>query len=102
MAFGSWFKNIVKKTGQFINKIKPYIGTAVRFASQIAPVVGTIGDSIGGSFGNGLRTIADGTQKYTGRIIDNTNKWIRNEVSQPNNVWIPNEHAKGFNMPLLK
>lgn len=90
MAFGSFFKNIVKKAGQFVNKIKPIIGTAVRIANQIAPAIGTIGDSIGGNIGTGLRTIADGTQKYTGRIMENTNKWV------------PNEHAKGFNMPLLK
>ena len=90
MAFGSFFKNIVKKAGQFISKIKPVIGKAVKFASQIAPAIGFIGDSIGGSIGTGLRTISDGTQKYAGRIMENTNKWL------------PNEHQKGFNMPLLK
>ena len=99
MAFGSWFKNIIKKTGQFINKLKPYIGKAVHFANQIAPVIGTIGDSIGGNVGTGLRTIADGTQKYTGRI---NNMLAKNAAMDNTNKWIPNEHAKGFNMPLLK
>lgn len=93
MAFGSWFKNIVKKTGQFINKIKPYIGTAIKIAHDVvAPALRTIGNEVGGSFGNGLRTIGDGTQKYTGKLLDRT----------ATNQWIRNERAKGFNMPLLK
>lgn len=91
MAFGSWFKNIVKKTGQFINKIKPYIGTAIKIARDVvAPALKTIGNEVGGGFGNGLRKIGDGTQKYTEMI------------SPKSNAWIPNERAKGFNMPLLK
>ena len=103
MAFGSWFKNIVKKTGQFINKLKPIIGTAVKIARDVvAPTLSTIGNQIGGPAGNTLRMIGDGTQKFTDKISSKTNQWVQNEVSQPNNVWVPNERAKGFNMPLLK
>ena len=91
MAFGSWFKNIVKKTGQFINKLKPIIGTAVKIARDVvAPTLSTIGNQIGGPAGNTLRMIGDGTKKFTNKISSKTNQWI------------PNERAKGFNMPLLK
>ena len=91
MAFGSWFKNIVRKAGQFINKVKPYIGTAVKIAHDVvAPALSTIGNQVGGPVGTGLKTIGDATQKYTGRVMNKTNQWV------------PNERAKGFNMPLLK
>ncbi len=91
MAFGSWFKNIVRKAGQFINKVKPIIGTAVKIAHDVvAPALSTIGNQVGGSVGGGLKMIGDTTQKYTGRVMNKTNQWV------------PNERAKGFNMPLLK
>ena len=86
MAFGSWFKNIIKKTCQLINHIKPYINTAIKIARNVAPVLSTIGNQVGGSIGSGMKMIGDSTQKYMGQA----------------NTWVPNERAKGFNMPLLK
>ena len=91
MAFGSWFKEMLKKAGKIINKVKPYIGTAVKIAHDVvAPALSTIGNQVGGPVGTGLKMVGDATQKYTGKVMNKTNQWI------------PNERAKGFNMPLLK
>lgn len=81
MAFGSWFKNISKKTGPLIKTI----GKIARFVNKTAaPVLSFVGNQIGGPTGNAMKLIGDKAQKVTDR-------WISNEGS-----------PKRFDIPIIK
>ncbi len=96
MAFGSWFKNIVKGAGKVFNKVLPALKKGAEIVSSVAPVLGS---ALGGTVGNVLSNV--------GNVAGNVNN-VTGKISEVNNRFKgspPRLGANGagrFEIPLLK
>lgn len=96
MAFGSWFKNIVKGAGKIFNKVLPVLKKGAEIVSSVAPVVGS---ALGGTVGNVLSNvgkIAGNVSNVTGKI-NNVNNLIKGGPPR-----LGANGAGRFEIPLLK
>ena len=87
MAFGSWFKNIVKGAGKVFNKVLPALRKGAEIVSSVAPVLGS---SLGGTVGNVLNNVG----KVAGKVAGN--------VSNMSKPLLGAGGAGRFEIPLLK
>ena len=99
MAFGSWFKSIVKGAGKVFNKVLPALKKGAEIVSSVAPVLGS---ALGGSVGNILNNVG----KVAGNIsnISNINN-ISGKISDRLKGSQPLLGVNGagrFEIPLLK
>lgn len=99
MAFGSWFKEIVKGAGKVFNKVLPALKKGAEIVSSVAP---SLGSAFGGAVGNVLNNVG----KVAGNIsnignatgkISNVNNMIRGSPSR-----LGANGAGRFEIPLLK
>ena len=90
MAFGSWFKSIVKGAGKVFNKVLPALKKGAEIVSSVAPVLGS---ALGGSVGNILNNVG----KVAGNISNINN--ISGKISPPR---LGVNGAGRFEIPLLK
>ena len=89
MAFGSWFKNIVKGAKNVISKIAPVLKKGAEIVSSVAPAIGS---AIGGPVGNVINSIGN----YAGKV---SNSW---KPSNNSPRMLGSNGAGRFNVPLLK
>ena len=96
MAFGSWFKSIVKGAGKVFNKVLPALKKGAEIVSSVAPVLGS---ALGGSVGNILNNVG----KVAGNIsnINNISGKISDKFKgSPQRLGV--NGAGRFEIPLLK
>ena len=93
MAFGSWFKNIVKGAGKVLNKVLPALRKGAEFVSSVAPAVGS---AIGGPVGGVINSIGN----VAGRVNNSFNSGWKPSNSSPR--MLGSNGAGRFNVPLLK
>lgn len=89
MAFGSWFKNIVKGASNLIGKIAPKIKSAVESVGKFAPLISQAGDLIGGNVGGVISNIGNSVNKLSNNI-------------SPKIVGANGSGIRRFDVPLLK
>lgn len=64
MAFGSWFKNIVKGAKNVIGKVLPKVKNVAETVGRFAPLINQAGNLIGGNVGEAINTIGNGVSKF--------------------------------------
>lgn len=89
MAFGSWFKNIVKGASNLFSKIAPKIKSAVESVGKFAPLISQAGDLIGGNVGGVISNIGNAANKLSNNI-------------SPKIVGANGSGVRRFDVPLLK
>ncbi len=69
MAFGSFIKKL-KNFGETVkNKVLPIINKGAEIVQNtVAPAITSIGEQIGGNFGNTLQTIGTATGNIAGKV----------------------------------
>lgn len=87
MAFGSWFKEIVKGAKNVFNKVLPALKKGAEIVSSVAPVISS---AIGGTAGNIISNVG----KFAGKVTGN--------VSGNNKPLLGSGGAGRFEIPLLK
>lgn len=99
MAFGSWFKNIVKGASNLIGKIAPKIKSAVESVGKFAPLISQAGDLIGGNVGGVISNIGNfvGSNDVRGNSVNK----LSNNIS-PKIVGANGSGIRRFDVPLLK
>lgn len=65
MAFGSWFKNIIKGAKNLIGKAMPVLKKGAELVSRVAPIAK---DIIGGSVGDIIGKVGDVAGKVNNRL----------------------------------
>ena len=93
MAFGSWFKEIVKGAKNVFNKVLPALKKGAEIVSSVAPVIGS---AIGGTVGNVISNVGKVAGNVTGKI-SNVNNMIKGSPSR-----LGANGAGRFDIPLLK
>ena len=68
MAFGSWFKNIVKGASNLIGKIVPKVKKAVEAVGKFAPLISQAGDLVGGNVGGIISSIGNAANRLNDKI----------------------------------
>ena len=92
MAFGSWFKNIVKGAKNVFNKVAPVLKRGAEIVSSVAPAIGS---AIGGPVGNVINSIGN----VAGKVNNITSSW---KPSNSSPRMLGSNGAGRFNVPLLK
>ena len=93
MAFGSWFKGIVKGAKNVFNKVLPVLKKGAEIVSSVAPAIGSV---VGGSVGNVINSI--------GKVAGGVNNTLSNgwQPSKSSSRMLGSSGAGRFNVPLLK
>lgn len=105
MAFGSWFKNIVKGAGNMINKFAPKIMKAAETVGKISPLISQAGGLLGGNVGNVINKVGNVAGKINGEVNNRfKGSTLLGRVSPLNhlNDEANNKGVRRFDIPLLK
>ena len=99
MAFGSWFKNIVKGAKNVIGKVLPKVKNVAETVGRFAPLINQAGNLIGGSAGEAINTIGNGVSK----LNRNANGLFgANGAGARRIVGANGSGVRRFDIPLLK
>ena len=105
MAFGSWFKNIVKGAKNVIGKVLPKVKNVAETVGRFAPLINQAGNLIGGNVGDVINTIGKGVSKLNDRINykgGNVNALGANGAGARRIVGANGSGVRRFDIPLLK
>ncbi len=95
MAFGSWLKNLGKKIVNGFKKVIPIakkVGKVVK--NTVAPILGTIGNAIGGKAGKALDIASSITGTAADKalsITDKVDNYIKTNGRSAMDDWIAHE-----------
>lgn len=99
MAFGTWFKKLGKKIVDGIKKVVPIakkVGKVVK--NTVAPILGTIGNAIGGKVGNAIGVASKVTGMAGDRTVsisDKVDNYIKTNGRAAVDDWIAHERNLG-------
>ena len=90
MAFGSWFKNIVKGVKNVVSKVLPIAKKGTELIKNIAPIAGNI---IGGKAGEYINKAGDFAGNLNGKL---------GSINWGNSNGLPSQDSHRVSGPLLK
>ena len=96
MAFGSWFKNIIKGAKNIIGKVIPTVKKGIDTIGKLAPAIATGAAAFGGPIGSTISNVAN----TVGNVANGFNKLLSTNGSGIQKL--PVNGANRFAIPLLK